>query len=81
MPGIYLLGQGSLSWYDWDDRVSRNDASETDYSAGLVTNGASGLPSCCEWKGNIDDGSMPKLTSSPSSSGSAPGLAAARANP
>lgn len=35
MPGIYLLGQGSLSWYDWDDRVSRNDASETDYSAGL----------------------------------------------
>lgn len=35
MPGIYLLGQGSLSWYDWVDRVSRNDDSETDYSAGF----------------------------------------------
>ena len=35
MPGIYLLGQGSLSWYDWVDRVSRNDGSETDYSAGF----------------------------------------------
>ena len=34
-PGIYLLGQGSLSWVDWADRVTRDDYSETDYSAGF----------------------------------------------
>ncbi len=33
-PGIYLLGQGSLSWVDWADRVTK-DYSETDYSAGF----------------------------------------------
>ena len=81
MPGIYLLGHGSLSWVDGE--FLGDDGSRTDYSAGLGMGyqWRVGPGALCERKRSIDDGSMPKPTSSPSSSASAPGLAAARSQP